>query len=434
MKEVRAPQAALEGLVPYDPKYLPADVLLSANENPESLPAPVLAQIADGLSELACNRYPDPLANGLRDDIAKLWGLERECVLVGNAGDELLFNVALAWGGPGRTLLTLPPTFSVYEANARLTGTNVERIPRTSAAGLAEARQAQRTAGVGESKCATGVGKAQGATRDGEAPVASLEEEPFAVDEQAVLDRVSQGDVDYVVLTSPNNPTGNATPLDFTERLLDASDALVLVDEAYQEFGGATAVPLIGQHKNLVVLRTFSKAYSAAGLRLGYVLAQPDVIRELIKVRQPYSVDAFSQLVGRAILAHRPLFDQRVRTIVSERDRVYGALRQIEGVTPYPSDANFLLAQLTATSASPEEAPVRSTVAVGGEASSGSAALDDAAAAKAASVWQALYDQGVLVRDFSHAPGLTGCLRVSIGTARENDRFLEVLRQALQQA
>ena len=134
------------------------------------------------------NRYPDPLANEVRDSLAQEFGLARDQVLVGNGGDELLFNVALAWGGPGRTFLNLPPTFSVYEANARPYGHDgVVNVPRR---------------------------------------------EDFSLDEQAVLARVSQGDVDCIILTSPNNPTGQCVPEEFVRELLDATDALVLVDEA----------------------------------------------------------------------------------------------------------------------------------------------------------------------------------------------------------
>ena len=130
MRSVRSSQPALEGIEPYDPKYLPADALMSANENPENVPALVLDEIERAVRSLAFNRYPDPLANELRDLIAQENGLARENVLIGNGGDELLFDIALAWGGPGRTFLNVPPTFSVYEANARLTGTTTVNIAR----------------------------------------------------------------------------------------------------------------------------------------------------------------------------------------------------------------------------------------------------------------------------------------------------------------
>lgn len=353
MERVRASQPALDGIIPYDPKYLPARIYLSANENPDNLPQVVLDDVIEGLRALSCNRYPDPLANELRDMIAQMWGLERANVLLGNAGDELLFDVALAWGGEGRRLLTCPPTFSVYEANARLTNTTVVSIPRKA---------------------------------------------DFSLDEEAILSRVAQGDIDLVIITSPNNPTGDIASVEFLEQLLAATDALVMVDEAYGEFGGTNMVPAIARHKNLIILRTFSKAYSAAGVRLGYVLAQPCVITELLKVRQPYSVDSISQLVGRMIIAHQDAFTPRIEAIKQERARLYQELSQREAVTVYPSHANYLLLQ-----------------------------VDDAHM-----VWELLYEQGILVRDFSQAPGLRNCLRVSIGSVQENNAFLSALDAILQ--
>ncbi len=349
---VRASQPALEGIIPYDPKYIPAEIYLSANENPQTLPDVVWEEVIAELNGALLNRYPDPLANELRDLIAAHYGLERDNVLVGNAGDELLFDIALAWGGPHRTLLTCPPTFSVYSANARLTDTRVIEVPR---------------------------------------------KDDFSLDEEAVLKRVSQGDVDMVVITSPNNPTGNVESPEFIERLLAATDALVLVDEAYGEFGGTPMTSLLEAHENLVILHTFSKAYSAAGVRLGYVLAQPTVIQELIKVRQPYSVDSISQIVGRAIMHHTDAFTDRIAAIVAERERMTERLGEIPQVTVYPSQANFLLVRIP----------------------------------KADCVWQGLYDKGILVRDFSHAPGLENCLRITIGLQEENDAVLAALEELL---
>ena len=343
MDTVRAAAPQLAGLVPYDPKYLPAEALLSANESPIDIPPAVREQVRAALARLELNRYPDPLANGLRDAIAAANGLRREQVLVGNGGDELLFDLALAWGGPGRAFLNLPPTFSVYAANARLTGTRVVDVART----------------------------------DG-----------YAIDEDAVLARVARGDIDFVVVTSPNNPTGACAPLGLIERLLQATDALVLVDEAYCEFAGTTALPLLEAHENLALLRTFSKA-------------------ELAKVRQPYSVDAVSQVIGRVVLENRAAFQPAIDAIVAERGRVTAALAAMDGVEPYPSDANWALFRLEGT---------------GG------------ATAAATAAWEYLYDQGVLVRDFSSAFMLEGCLRATIGTAEQNDALLAALGRFLESA
>lgn len=352
MKTVRASQPALDGLVPYDPKYLPAKQLMSANENPNNVPEEVQLEIRKALRNFPFNRYPDPLANELRDLIAEANGLTRDNVLVGNGGDELLFNFALAWGGPGRTFLNVPPTFSVYEANARLVGSNVVNIPRT---------------------------------------------ETFDVDEEAVLARVAQGDIDFVMITSPNNPTGKLARGAFVEKLLDATDALVMVDEAYFEFSRTTMRPLLEKHENLVILRTFSKAFSLAGVRLGYLLANTSVIREFIKVRQPYSVDAVSQAIGCAVYRNRALFEPGIDQIIEERGRLMERLRTLPNVEVFDSDSNYILIRLPGADA----------------------------------VWQQLYDRGVLVRDFSHAALLENCLRVSVGLPEENDAFFTALQEIL---
>lgn len=354
MRTVRSSQPQLADIVPYDPKYLPAEEYLSANENPHNVPEEVQLEIRKALRDFSFNRYPDPLANELRDLIAHANGLSRENVLLGNGGDELLFNMALAWGGPGRTFLNVPPTFSVYEANARLTGTTVVNIPRT---------------------------------------------ETFDIDEEAVLARVAQGDIDYIIITSPNNPTGKMANETFLCKLLDATDALVMVDEAYFEFSRFSMRPYLNNHKNLVILRTFSKAFSLAGVRLGYVLADEAVIREFIKVRQPYSVDAVSQAIGKAVYSNRALFERGINQIIDQRSFLLEHLRALPGVEVFDSDSNYLLFRVE----------------------------------KADEVWQSLYDQGVLIRDFSHAPYLTNCLRVTVGSPQENQVFLNTLSRILEE-
>ncbi len=291
MNSVRASAPQLADITPYDPKYLPAEAYLSANENPSDIAAEIRQEVKRELNKVAFNRYPDPLANELRDMIAAANGLDRDQVLLGNGGDELLFNIALAYGGPGRKFLNMPPTFSVYENNAQLTNTEVVNVPRRA---------------------------------------------DYSIDEEAVLARVAQGDIDYVIVTSPNNPTGDLADDRFVLKLLDATDALVMVDEAYFEFSRGTMRPYLAQHKNLIILRTFSKAFSLAGVRMGYLLGNAEVIREFIKVRQPYSVDAVSQAIARVVYRNRAKFEHSIMQIIDERTRVFEELQKIEGVTAYP--------------------------------------------------------------------------------------------------
>lgn len=355
MKQVRESAPQLQGMEPYDPKYLKADVLISANESPLDIPDEVRAAVAERIGTLAFNRYPDPLANKLRVAIAEHWGLKAANVLAGNGGDELLYDIFVAWGGPGRKLLNFPPTFSVYETNAALTGTQVVNLPR--------------------------------------------EGEDFHIDiDKAVAYLEQDRDVSLVVITSPNNPTGMTTATEDIRRVLDATDALVLVDEAYGEFAGSTCQELLEDYENLIILHTFSKAYRCAGIRLGYFLANPSVIDEFKKVRQPYSVDALSQVVCEEVLAHAGLFEPAIEQTRALRDELIARLDAMEDVRVYPSEANFVLFHVPF----------------------------------ATSVWERMHkEHSVLVRNVSGDTRLPGCLRVTVGTKEENERFLAALEDVL---
>ncbi|MDR3037460.1 MAG: histidinol-phosphate transaminase [Coriobacteriales bacterium] len=358
MQRVRAAAPYLAGLTPYDPKYLPARIYLNANESPYGLPPGVEQELAQAVATQVFHRYPDPLAKGLRSQIAAMNSVEDDNVLLGNGGDELLFDIMLAYGGPGRALLTAPPSFSSYDLDAKLTGTRIVEVPRM-----------RRTTPTYE----------------------------LGIDQQALLARVARGDIDVVMIASPNNPTGDALDEDFVLALLDASDTLVLIDQAYIEFADRRfdMTRHLADHKNLILLRTFSKAWALAGIRLGYLLGSPEVINELCKVRQPYSVDTFSVLAGRAVLAAAREIEARAQEAVAERQRVFAALHDLHDLMVFASWANFILFEVEG----------------------------------AHGIWQRLYDeQGILLRDFSAAPGLTNCLRVSIGTPAENDEFLAALR------
>jgi histidinol-phosphate aminotransferase len=353
MDSLRPSRPELEDLIPYDAKDIKADVVLASNENPLNLPAEITSKLASRLAEFKFNRYPDPTAHELRRLIAEANGLDSENVLVGNGGDELIFNMLLAWGGPGRKLLDMPPTFTMYGIDAQVTGTEVVSIPR-----------------LGD----------------------------FSIDQDAVLDRVKQGDIDIVVIANPNNPTGGLTDESFLIELLHATDALVMVDEAYFEFSRHTMRPHMARCENLVLLRTFSKAFSMAGLRVGYLLGHPDVVTEFMKVRQPYSVDSFSQWVAQQVYRERMVFEQGIRDIVRGRDLLAKGLAEMPEVTVFPSEANFVLFRVE----------------------------------HGAALWRdLLHNHSVLVRDFSRAPGLADCIRVSVGTDEENRRFLAAMEDCL---
>lgn len=352
-KQLRAPRPELEALIPYDAKDVRAEVVLASNEHPDNLPGEIIQKIAGRMRDFPFNRYPDPTASELRSLIAEANGLEPSNVLVGNGGDELILDLMLAWGGPGRRLLDAPPTFAMYGIDAEVTGTEHVRIPRR---------------------------------------------QDFSVDGEAVLARLAEGDIDIVMIANPNNPTGDLVPETLLIDILNATDALVLVDEAYFEFSRHTMRPHMQRHENLVILRTFSKAFSLAGMRVGYALAHEEVIRELMKVRQPYSVNAFSQWVAGRVFRERVVFEQKIRDIMRGRDQIMHGLSLMEGVEVFPSEANFVLFRVEHASA----------------------------------LWRdLLHGHSVLIRDFSRTPGLEDCLRVTVGTEEQNRRFLDGVAETL---
>lgn len=352
-------QPHLADIEPYDPAFTPCDINLSANENTYPLPEGVREAVDEALAATPLNRYPDPMSNDLRDELAAWHGVARENVCVGNGGDELLYNFLLAFGGAGRTLLTCPPDFSEYAFFASLTQTAVERVWR------------------------------DGAT--------------FELRRAELLEAAAKADL--VILTSPNNPTGDVLPCDLAREVCAACPGLVMVDEAYGEFAdeGTSVEGLLGECDNLVVLHTLSKAFGEAGIRCGYVLAAPDVIEAFAAIRQIYSVNVLSQAAALAGVRARDAFAPVVEQIRFERDRLYADLRALaEPFAPHGAiwagQGNFLLVRL------PEASAVR-------------ARLRD--------------EFSILVRDFSYAPGLADCLRITVGTPEENDAVLAALKTIL---
>lgn len=360
----------LADLEPYDPDMREVEVMLSANENAYGLPEEVRAEMARRLAEVPAHRYPEATSRRLRGLLSEAWGVPARDIVVGNGGDELIFNLLLAFGGPGRSMVDCVPTFSAYALYAKLTGTRVREVPRN---------------------------------------------EDFSLDEEGVV--TAAKDANLVFVTSPNNPSGNLVDPAFVRRLAEQTDALVVVDEAYADFSepSASCMPLVADHGNVCVLKTLSKAYALAGARLGFVVCAPAVADALLAVRQPYSVSRFDQVAAETVVEMRKMLFPSRDALVEERGRLRERLAALadevgrrlgpDAVRVYPSEANFLLVRL---------------------------APDIDGLPSADEVHERLArDHSVLVRDFSHTPGLEGCLRVTVGTPEENDRLVLALRDVL---
>ncbi|MFJ5305973.1 histidinol-phosphate transaminase [Streptomyces sp. NPDC088350] len=354
----------LRGKSPYGAPQLDVPVRLNVNENPYPLPEPLVARIAERVSEAArgLNRYPDRDAVELRTELANYltktggYRVGIENVWAANGSNEVIQQLLQTFGGPGRTAIGFEPSYSMHALIARGTGTGWISGPRG---------------------------------------------EDFSIDLPAAERWIAENKPDVVFITTPNNPTGNAVPPETVLALYEAAQAakpsMVIVDEAYIEFShGASLLPLLEGRPNLVVSRTMSKAFGAAGLRLGYLAAHPAVVDAVQLVRLPYHLSAVTQATALAALEHTDTLLGYVEQLKSERDRLVGELRAI-GYEVVDSDANF--------------------VQFGrflGEGGSHAA-------------WQAILDRGVLIRD----NGIPGWLRVSAGTPEENDAFLDAVRQLL---
>ena len=346
------PRAGVRDVEPYVSPQIPVAVRLNTNEAPVPLPDGFAEDLAATVRSLPLNRYPDGQMTRLREDLAASVGHAFDGTWAGNGSNEILTELLLAYGGPGRTAVVFEPTYLLHSRLSRLTSTALVPVEI---------------------------------------------EEPFVITEAAIA-RALDAKPDVVFVCSPNNPTGNAQPLQTTRALAGATDALVIVDEAYVEFGGETALKLIADHPNVVVSRTLSKAFALAGARIGYCLAAPEVVQDLQRVRLPYHMSALTQAAGIAALRHATEALALLEAICAQRDRIVDTLTGMPGVTVYPSDANFVLFT---------PPPDRDH---GG-------------------VWQGLLHRGVLIRDLSSV--LPHALRVTAGTEDETTRFLDALREVL---
>ena len=325
-------------------------VKLDANENPYG-PS---SKVADALASMKdAHLYPDPAQGAMRAAVGRYIGLAPEHVVVGNGSDEIIDLLFRAVLGPGDAVVNSVPTFGMYEFTAQVCGGRIVAVER---------------------------------------------DDGFRVDVDGVLAAARDQGAKIIAIASPNNPSGNLTPREDVERLL-GSGCLVIVDEAYAEFGGASVASLVPERSNLVVLRTMSKWAGLAGLRVGYGLMDVELAEVLMRAKPPYNVNQAAEAALLASLADADALMERVRLIVAERTRMHGLLEAIPGITPLPSEANFILCRLPS--------------------------------GKARDVHERLARRGVFVRYYARGV-LADYLRISAGTPSDTDRLIAALTEALQ--
>jgi len=341
---------ALQG---YHSPQVDVEVRLNTNESPYPPPPEWIGDVVAEVERLAFHRYPDREASDLRAAIAANHGVGPEQVFVANGSNEVLQTLFLTYAGPGRAAAVFEPTYAMHAQIGHLTSTEVA---------------------VGE-----------------RAP-------DFLLDLTEVKRVLDESSPSLTFVCSPNNPTGRAESRASVDEVLELAPGLVIVDEAYGQFSSWTALDLVDDDRPLVVTRTYSKTWSMAGSRLGYLVGSAEVVSALWARALPYHLDVLKQRAGVLALRYSDEMEGRIGSLVAERERIAAGLSAL-AVEHWPSDANFVLFR-----------PLHRS---GDE------------------VWQALVDRSVLVRNCGSWPRLDNCLRVTVGTPSENDRFLAALSEVV---
>jgi histidinol-phosphate aminotransferase len=341
-------------LTPYRVQQSTMGIKLNQNESPFDLPQEIKSEAIMRLERSAWNRYPSLMAEELVGAIARYTDFDPAGIIVGNGSNELIQALFSATCSSGDKALVVSPGFSIYPLMAKIAGVDLIDVPLNA---------------------------------------------DFTFNVPEIIERSKEAKL--IMLASPNNPTGTYLTRDEIASIAAQFGNLFVVDEAYYEFSGISAQGIIPQQQNVVILRTFSKACGLAGIRIGYVLANPDFAEQLKKSKLPFSVGIMQQVVGEVLLDHSEVITKVAEEIVKRREALFSALQKEDVVNPIPSKANFILFEVTGKSAR--------------------------------SIYEEMLEQGVLLRWFDN-PRLKSMLRVTIGTAEENKRFLVCLRDILSRA
>ena len=348
-RKLPTPRPDLDKLEPYRSSEVRGGrIFLHANENPYPPPDEVIQEIFEAAAKIELNRYPDPQAIELIAEISDYAEVEPGWVWIGDGSNEVLLQACLAYGGPGRTAMLFDPTYVMHQRQARMAGMDVVSVRRS---------------------------------------------DDFTIDIDKAISEIAAVRPAIVFVCTPNNPTGTVTAIGDVRRIAEATDGLVVVDEAYYEFVGQTMVPELVDLPNVLVARTLSKAFRLASVRLGYGIGTPELLEQLRRVRMPYAQSAFTLLAATIAMRRRDKMLPIVDQIVAERDRLAAVLATVPRVDVFGSGANFVLFR------HPE----------------------------AAWLVRELGERGIVIRDFTHLPGCENCLRVTAGLPEENDSFLEVV-------
>ena len=377
----------LEEIEEYTVEHIEAEIVVNANECNWGLPVAVQTEIADAARGFAFNRYPSMKAERLCRLIAADFGVPEANVQVGNGSSELLQMACYAFGGSGRKIAFPSPSFSMYGVYTKLS--------------------------------------------DSKSLPYNLNEDGY-IDSEEVIAFCNREKPNLLIICNPNNPTGNYNSLWQMEKILANVDCPVIMDEAYMEFAGGyeadfagSTMTLLAKYDNFICLRTFSKAYGLASMRVGYAVGSRELMRILGKVLLPYHVNAFSLLTAEIVYKHKQLFVERTNQIIAEREKMRNALAEL-GFKVWDSATNFLM-----FTALPELAAKLSLFG-----KNEALAAEEGTATKLAgqTVFRFLANRKILARDFTRNAALEGGIRLTLGTPEENAIILETIKEVCKKA
>ncbi|WP_182187799.1 histidinol-phosphate transaminase [Pectinatus frisingensis] len=347
-------RTGIEKLPVYDVIERDWNIKLNANECNMNLPPIVEDRVMGRLSRLAFNRYPNTELESLAEQIAASFSVERNNILIANGSSEILEKLFFCFGGRNHKVVYPQPSFSMYKIYAALSNSS---------------------------------------------SIAFDLDEDYRFNAEKFVETVNENKAHLAVICAPNNPTGTHIPLADIEYVAKRINCAFVVDEAYIEFDGQSAVGLLAQYPHMIIARTFSKAYGLAGARVGYMLAATKITDIVGRVFMPYHVNVISAVVADIVYQMRHEYEPRIAMMTSERDRMSEQLRKLPGLTVYPSSTNFILLKY----------------------------------AKAVQLNEYLMNIGIGVRSFGNAPRLDNCIRVSMGTRQENDSFFKAAKEFVEQ-
>lgn len=347
----------VRALSAYTLRHYQPRIKLNQNESPYDVPAELKRRLQAELADRPWNRYPPFVADSFIGAVSEAMSWPHEGILVANGSNELIQAALAVVVGPGVSVVIPEPTFTLYRLMTEVGGGTVVSVALD--AGL-------------------------------------------RFDVEGITRAARDSEAAAVVLCTPNNPTGGVLSREEILRIHDGCESLILLDQAYVEFGGYDARELLEGRPRLIILRTFSKAMALAGLRAGYLLGDPAVVTEVNKAKLPYNINFFTEAVAAGVLRHREMLRPQVEAMRVQRERIERTLGELPGLRVFPSAANFVLFRVEAD------------------------AIDHLEVFR-----RLLEEHGILVRDVSRYPLLAGCLRVNAGTPEETGEFLGAMSQIM---